>query len=324
VLLVFSVLIKNIMHLSNIWGIMAAILAVIFGTITVTFHESLRAWQKFLAISIIGVLGAAIKLFFGFGFAAFFGTASSVVFSATIASFFSWLITIYYWKILRRETQAAEGKRWEDYISKKKIWKNAVNIFFFSFAAAFILNVDILLVKIITTPEMAGYYSALSILGKIILLLNLSVTGVALPRACKDGHQGRNLHPKIFLTSFFLMLAIGLSLILVYYLVPGMLVVALFGQKYQAVAGNLWLFGLMALILSLLKFEADLAFARHDFRINYFLLLTATIMAAAIFKYHANLGEIAVSVSASFLIGYFFAVFLNFSNKNREITEPIV
>jgi hypothetical protein len=120
------------------------------------------------------------------------------------------------------------------------------------------------------------------------------------------------------------MLVIGLSLMLVYYLMPGLLMAVLFGQKYQAVAGNLWLFGLMALILSLFKFEADLAFARHDFRINYFLLLTASVMAAAIFKYHASLGEIVVSVSASLLFGYCFAILLNFSNRKRKIIEPIV
>lgn len=324
VLFLLSPLIKNIMHLSDIWGIMAGILAIIFGTVTVAFQESLRAWQKFLAISTVGVLGAAVKLFFGYGFAVFFGTAASVVFSATIASFFVWLLAIYYWKKIRRETRVKEKKHWDDYISRKKIWRNAVQIFFFSLAAAFVLNIDILLVKIITTPEMAGYYSALSVLGKIILVLNMSVVGVALPLACKDGHQGKNLQPKIFLASVFLMLVIGSLFILIYYLIPGLLVVTLFGQKYQAVAGNLWLFGLMALILSLLRFEADLSFARHDFRINYFLLLTAIVMAAAIFKYHRSLGEIAISVSASLLLGYFFAISLNFSNRKKKISQPII
>jgi len=323
-LLIFSPLIKNILHLSDTWGIVAGVLAVIFGTATVAFQESLRAWQKFFAITIVGVLGAALKLVFGYSFAVFFGKASPVVFSVAVASFLGWISVIYFWKKLGKEKQGKDGKRWDDYASRKKIWKNAVQIFFFSFVAALILNIDILLVKNLTTPEMAGYYSALSILGKIILLLNMSVVGVALPRACQDGHQGNNLKPKIFLFSLFLMVAIGLSIITIYYLFPEALVVTLFGQKYQHISGNLWLFGVMALILSLLKFEANLAFARHDFRINYLLLFTTILMSLAVYRYHDTLFNIIVSMSVSLLIGYVFAIILNNFFDNKKISEPLI
>jgi len=324
-LLAFSPLIKNTLHLQDIWGIIAGIIAVIFGTIAVAFQESLRAWQKFMAIMAIAVSGAAIKLIFGYGFAVIAGSASSVIFSLAISNIFGLTAAIYFWKKIKTESSTKkERKRWDEYILRSKIWKNAIQIFLFSFASAFVLSADILIVKIVTTPETAGYYGALSVLGKIILLLNMSVVGVALPRACQDGHQGKNLHPKIFLMSFFLMLAIGSLLVLIYYLIPGPLMAVLFGQKYQAVAGNLWLFGLMALILSLFEFEANLAFARHDFRIIYILLLTGAAMAGAIFKFHGSLGDIAVAASASLLAGYFLAAFFNFSNRNRKIFEPII
>jgi O-antigen/teichoic acid export membrane protein len=79
-LLIFSPLIKDILHLSDAWGIVAGIIAVFFGTAVVAFQESLRAWQKFFALSIIGVSGAATKLLFGYSFASFFGKATPVVF----------------------------------------------------------------------------------------------------------------------------------------------------------------------------------------------------------------------------------------------------
>lgn len=323
-LLVFSPLIKNILHLSDIWGIVAGTIAVFFGTVVVAFQESLRAWQKFFAIFVIVVSGAAMKLIFGYSFASFFGKASPVVFSLALSSFFGWLAVIYFWKKIKRDARQEGRKRWEEYVQKSKIWKNAIQIFFFSFASAIILNVDILLVKSLTTSEMAGYYSALSILGKIILLLNVSVVGVALPQACKDGHQGKRLRPKIFIISLFLMVAIGLSMITIFYFIPGVLIGALFGQKYQAVSGSLWLFGVLALILSLLRFEADLAFARHDFRINYLLLFTAIVMMFSIYRFHDTLSNIAVSVSVSLLVGYIMAIVLNNFCDNRKLSEPLI
>jgi len=323
-LLVFSPLIKDILHLSDIWGIVAGIIAIFFGTAVVAFQESLRAWQKFFAISLIGVTGAATKLLFGFGFAFFFGKASPVIFSLTISSIFVWLLVLYFWKKMKKEAREKGGGQWENHIQKRKIWKNAIQIFLFSLVSAFILNIDVLLVKSLTTPEMAGYYSALSILGKIVLLLNVSVVGVALPEACKDGHEGKRLRPKIFLISLLLMIAIGLTITAFFYFVPGLFIAVLFGQKYQAISGSLWLFGVLALILSLLRFEADLAFARHDFRINWLLLFTAILMSLAIYWFHDTLSNIAVSVGSSLLVGYVLAIFLNYFVNRRKLSEPLI
>jgi O-antigen/teichoic acid export membrane protein len=323
-LLIFSPLIKSVLHLSDVWGIVAGIVAIFFGTIVVAFQESLRAWQKFFAISLIGVTGAATKFIFGYGFASFFAKASSVIFSLTISSIFVWLLVLYFWKKMKEDARRESSRRWEEYIQKNKLWKNAVQIFLFSFASAFILNIDVLLVKNLTTSEMAGYYAALSTLGKIILLLNISVVGVALPRACKDGHEGKRLRPKIFFVSLFLMIAIGIMITAVFYFMPGVLITALFGQKYQAISENLWLFGVMALILSLLRFETDLAFARHDFRINYLLLFTAVITALSIYRFHSTLPSIVISVSISLLIGYVMAIILNNFFDNKKLSKPLI
>ncbi|MDI6777731.1 MAG: oligosaccharide flippase family protein [Patescibacteria group bacterium] len=323
-LFALSPLVKKILHLSDMWGITAGILAVIFSVAAVVFQETLRAWQKFLALTVVGVLAASSKLIFGYGFAVFFGKSSPVVFSLAISTLLGWMIAAYFWKRMKRANLSQIKKNREEYISRKKIWKNAIQIFFFSLMVALVMNADVLLVKNLTTSELTGYYGALSVLGKIVLWLNLSIVSVALPRACADGHRGEQLHSRIFLFSLAMMLTMGGSLILAYFLVPQNIVGLLFGGKYIFVSGNLWLFGLMSLVMSFLKFESDLAFARHDFRINYLLFLTVVVMAAAIFRHHGNLGEIAVWVSASLLLGYFLAAFLNFSNRKRKIIEPII
>jgi O-antigen/teichoic acid export membrane protein len=152
----------------------------------------------------------------------------------------------------------------------------------------------------------------------------VSVVGVALPQACKDGHEGKRLRPKIFLVSLLLMVAIGITITVAFYSIPGVFIVALFGQKYQAISGSLWLFGVLALVLSLLRFEADLAFARHDFRINYLMLFTAIVMSLAIFWFHDTLSSIAASVSVSLLFGYIAAIVLNNFFDSKKLSEPFI
>jgi O-antigen/teichoic acid export membrane protein len=323
-LFIFMPVIKKFLHLSDVWGIMAGILAVVFSMSAVVFQETLRAWHKFLALTIMGVIVAFSKLVFGYGLANFFKKSSPVVFSLTIATFLGWLISIYFWKKMKKERNIQAKKNWEEYISRKKIWKNVIQIFFFSLMIALVFNTDILLVKNLTTSEITGYYGALSILGKIIFFLNLSIMSVALPRACADGHRGQQLQSKIFLFSIGIMLAIGIGLILLYYLFSQIIVGLLFGEKYLPISGMLWLFGLMALVMSFLKFEADLAFARHDFRINYLLFFTVVLMALSISNFHNTLGEIVNSVTISLLAGYLLAVFLNFKSRKQKISNSII
>jgi len=302
----------------------AGILAVVFSIFAVVFQETLRAWQKFLILTITGSTAAFLKLFFGYEFSSFFKKSSPVVFAITVSVLFGWLAAAYFWKKIKKEDQLRTGKNWKEYISRNKIWKNAVQILAYSLMVALVMNVDILLVKNLTTSEITGYYGALSVLGKIVLWLNLSIVSVAIPRACADGHRGNSLQPKIFIFSIGIMLAIGGGLILAYYFASQIIVSLLFGGKYFLVSGSLWLFGLMSLVMSFLKFEADLAFARHDFRINYILLFTVLVMAITIVGFHKTLGEVAVSVSASLLFGYLLTILLNFSNRKKKITEPMI
>ena len=74
--------------MSDIWGIMAGILAVIFSVAAVVFQETLRAWQKFLALTVAGILAASSKLIFGYVFAAFLGKASASRFFSCDFDFF--------------------------------------------------------------------------------------------------------------------------------------------------------------------------------------------------------------------------------------------
>lgn len=324
-LFVISPLLAKLLHFSSLVGFLVISLATFFSTLAVIYQEILRGWKEFVFLGLAGIFAALIKFAAGASLAYFFHRAAAVSFSFLLMALASWCLAKYWSgrKIKRGEKISQKKTGWkEKYFSEASLRKTAVNIFFFSLILVLVSNLDILLVKYFSSAEMTGYYGAFSLIGKIILWLNLAVVSVALPEACVDGYRGKRLDKKSVLRVYFLMTTLALGFLLTYYLAPELIINLFFGKKYVFEPHLLWLFGVMSFLLSLLTLEANLSFARHDFRVVYLLVATGGGMIGSVATYHQNLKEIVLALSLSFLAGYLSVSFLNwFCEKKRLETE---
>jgi len=319
-LFVVSPLLAKLLHFSSLVGFWVIGLATFFSTLAVIYQEILRGWKEFAFLGLVGIFAALIKFIAGASLAYFFHRASAVSFSFLLMALTSWYLAKYWSrkKIKKGEEGSQKKTSWkEKYFSEVSLQKTALKIFFFSLTLVLVSNLDILLVKYFSSAETAGYYGAFSLIGKIILWLNLAAVSVALPGACVDGYKGKRLGKKSVLKVYFLMTALALGFLLVYYLVPEFIINLFFGKKYVFEPRLLWLFGVMSFLLSLLTLEANLSFARHDFRVVYLLVATGGVMIGSVATYHQNLKEIVAAFSLSFLVGYLSIFALNwFCEKN--------
>jgi O-antigen/teichoic acid export membrane protein len=337
VLLIASPLLARLLHFSSMIGFLVVSLATFFSTMSVIYSEILRGWQKFFLLSFIGVIITFTKFTSGAAFAFLSHKTAIVSLSFLITSFTSWYL-VKYWSqktinrkmthsntnppaSLREQPLAGEALRtgWRNkYFSETNIRKSAVNIFLFSLTLILVSNIDVILVKYFSSPDIAGYFGAFALVGKIILWLNLSVASVLLPEACAAGYKGKRPEKFALLYSYALMLLIGFGATIFYYLFPNFVINIFFGQKYIYDPQVLWLFGLMTFFLSLLTFEANLSFAKHDFRVVYLLVATFIIMIAGMSKFHASLEQIVLVFSASFFVSYFAILFLNINQAELK------
>jgi len=282
----------------------------------------------------IGIATALAKLLSGAILAFLSHNTAAVSVSFLIAAIISWQLSKHWSKekVGSRNTDdtkidwpASNASRsdagWKNkYFSEINIRKSAVHIFFFSLTLILVSNLDVLLVKYFSSAETAGYFGAFGLLGKIVLWLNLPVVGVLLPEACSDGHLGKR-PAKNLLKSYGLMTIIALGLIAFYYAAPNFVVNIFFGNKYIFDTQILWLFALMSYLLSILTLEANMAFAKRDFRVIYFLAATVILMVAGISRYHASLQQIALAFSASFFIGFLLVFGLNLAHEKRRLSS---
>jgi len=321
VLLVASPLLARFLHFSSSVGFLAVSLATFFSTMTIIYLEILRGWQKFFFLSIAGVTTALVKFASGAILAFFSHNTAAVSFSFLLAAFAGWYLAKYWSREKITGRAIPENKTgWKNkYFPETNIRKSATNIFFFSLALILVSNLDVLLVKYFSSAETAGYYGAFALLGKIVLWFNLSVAGVLLPDACADGHSGKRPGKYYLLNSYVLMTLIAFGLIAIYFFIPDFVINIFFGKKYILDTQILWLFGLMSYFLSILTLEANMSFAKRDFRVVYFLAATVILMIAGLARYHASLQQIVFAFSASFFLGYLLVLFLNLAHEKRRI-----
>ena len=114
----------------------------------------------------------------------------------------------------------------------------------------FLLSLDVLLIKHLFTSDIAGMYSSVTVLGKIIFWLTGPILLVAFPIFSDKHAQGVLPYRQLFYT-FLAVLSVSLGAFLVMYLFPGFVISSLFGSKYSSASAFLPLYSFFIVLFSL-------------------------------------------------------------------------
>jgi O-antigen/teichoic acid export membrane protein len=324
-LLLISPFINGFLKLTDYYGLIIVFIIVVFSIVSVVYSGVLVGWEEFYSVNFVSVLSAFVKLLFGALIVYFLPTASAVVFSLLVSGLGAWVLLRYFNnKKLFSKADLSYKEDWhKKYFSGINIHKSIVPISIFSLMLVLIGNVDIILVKNLTSSEITGYYSALKILGLVIVTINSSIISVILPKACAEANSG-GVGRKVIAGAYGLISLVSVSSTIFYFLFPQFVISALFGDKYILFANDLWLFGVSSFIFSLLMLETNFAYARYDFRVSYVLGVVVLLIFGGIYLFHSNIHQIILDIIVSFGIGYLGVFAMNLLNKKKEIVESSV
>lgn len=320
-LLVFPL--QYFFHISNTLGVFFIIVATLVGFQGIIYQSALIGWEYFFFASIVGIATAFGKLVAGYILVLFFPNAAAVLFSYAISACIGLCVA---WLFHQRKFGKGDGS---DHDWKKEHYlgfdlkKNLIHVFFFSLLLTAVGSADILLVKQFATSELTGYYGALRTLGALVLTLNVAVVGAVLPAACANGHEKKSLQSSWLFACYGLIAVISGSAAIVYAFFPHFVVGMLYGAQYTAVAADLWLFCPLAFFLSILTFEANLAYARHDYIVTAILAGTLAMMAGSVALFHSTIHDVALSVIIVLAFGAGATFVLNVLYRRKELLEPL-
>lgn len=179
------------------------------------------------------------------------------------------------------------------------------------------LSTDILLVKHFLSPQIAGEYSLLSLVGKMIFFFSALLNGFIVPFASRD--DGLRKNPN---NTFYKILFIGAALNLIIYipigLLGGIVVPTLFGNKSLIIVPYLTLYGLAIVFYSIVNKIVIFHLSRHHYTFPIISLIFTFIMAIGIIFNHQNIADITKVVFATSLASFFITLALHFIQNNEK------
>jgi O-antigen/teichoic acid export membrane protein len=324
--ILFLPLLKNYLHLNSSANLLIIWLVVILNLMIAIKSGILNGWLDFKSLSLNSILAAGIKLIVGITLVLFFMNVSAALAGFLAGSLFSF---IFLKLVIKRKfkIKQADNTSCANFDGQKiqaEIKKIILPILFFSLLLASLNSIDMLMVKNLLDAQLAGYYGAFNILGKIIFWASSSIIAVILPMACSSNSQSAGLDKKILFHAKCLIFLICLSGLAAYLFFPSLIINLLFGSKYLMLAGSLWPFALIALALSLITLEANLAYARSDFKISYILLLTILLEILLVSLFHQNIFNTALMIALAFFAGYIASFIYNKLAAKKLCRQPLI
>lgn len=316
-----SPVVGSYLRVNNWWGLFVVGLAGALWFMTLSSVGVLTGWESFLLIGGVNTVGSLVKLLAGIGLVAINTQAAVVSSSFLISSVVVWLLFRY---ICKRKfidgEEVASSVRWrETYFRGRHIGHGKIFVVLFAWLMAVLFSIDLLVVRHLLPAYLTGQYGALSLLGKTAMWANLTVVTAVLPQVLARGYDGKKIDHNTLSLVYGLLLGIGGVTVTIYYWFGSLVLRILLGGQYVALAGDLWLFAVMAAGFSLLHLEANFAFARDDWRILLVLLVVIVLIIWGINIYHESIKQAAISIIVALVVGYVGAFVLNVHNRKLRI-----
>ncbi len=240
----FSGLITDFLKIDSVYLVLLVGVIFIVAYLPIVSKGITMGWQRFKALSLINFLEAFIKLVAAIAlvYAGFrvFGAIAAFIISIGCGYIFS----LYPIKdILYSKKGEIEGLRKNGIIF-------AIPSLLLSLSIILFYNADIILVKHFLSGEEAGFYSALSTIGRIIFFAAGPVSLVVFPTVAEKYSQNKKTEKYLF-QGVFLVLVIAATALIFYFLIPNFVVLMLYGGEYLKISGLLGAAGLSATFLAL-------------------------------------------------------------------------
>lgn len=241
----------------------------------------LRGWQKFRDVSLIGILGAVVKLIFAFFLVkASFGL-NGIVGSFVLASIAAYLASTLALRFIVVGKRSEDSEKCETAIDFQSLKRYIMPVLMGNLAITILGNADMVLAKHNLDALTAGQYGALTVVSKIIFFATGVIAAVLFSMSAENHHKKSDTDA-IFKKASYLILAISLGAVVFYFSFPKFLLGMLFGNKYTGAAPYLGWFAVMVALFSYVNLMFQYLLSIHKTKIAYALLAISLVFGAAV------------------------------------------
>lgn len=277
-------LIMSFLHINNLYFQIFMVLGFFIGLLSVLVKGTLQGIFNFFAIFVanttetVGKLAIAVIL-------VYLGFKALGAFVAIILALLIGLVVSFFF--IKKERLSSIG----EFKDGREIFKYSIPVFLTMLGLTSLFTTDVILVRNLFSGVESGYYAALSVLGKVIFFATFPVTMVLFPLISEKRAADKE-YKNLLLTGIILALVISGGIVLLYYFLPKIMVVLLFGEKYISIAPLLATFGIFIAIYSFCSLLANFYLSIHKTMIYVFVLAASILQIILILLFHKSLSEV--------------------------------
>jgi len=285
IFLLFSWIISNFLNINEIWLIYIVWIAIIIWFLGVSENAVLRWLKKFEFLSIVSVISPLFKLILWFILVFLWFKIYWAIIWFILWGLFSLFVSfIYLYKYFKNTKQIWNTK---DLISDfKNSKKDIINFFFVSLFFAILMNIDVILAKNLFDETTAWIYAWLSVLGKFLIFLLLSIETVYYGQIME--HKKEKVPKNLIKNPIFLITIISIvALIFNFFLWEFIL-------KFlkEELANNLYVYLLILVyysFLAFISFFSKVLIGWNKYLVNYIMWFLSILLIVLIFSFWNSL-----------------------------------
>lgn len=175
--------------------------------------------------------------------------------------------------------------------SYKDVFSESMPVMLTYLSFAILTNIDLILVKHFFTPEDAGNYAAVAILGRTVLYLPGAIAIAMFPMVAENHTLNKNSHSLLKNALLFSAAISGIGMAL-FIVIPEFILTISMGRKYAPVSDLLRLFGIAMFPFSMMNIMINFNLARRRVKFLYTLIFACALQIMLISLFHSTLVEV--------------------------------
>lgn len=289
VILISGPYITSFLHLSSATLVTFLYVLLVVSLLTIPTASMLTGYQKFIWVSMMGVLAMLVKLLVSIPLVAW--GVSGVMIAAVIASFI--VYGVYF--IPLRSLLSVRARPTQ--LSRRDTLGFAIPTLLTLLGITSLYSTDIILVRHFFDAQSSGLYAALAVLGKIIFYASSAVTFVLFPIVAERTAKKEDVKKLIWAAvGGVTLMSVGLTLF--YFLFPEIIIRLLFGNAYTDASTLLGIFGAFLALFSVGNIIVTACLALGRTRIWIIPVFCALIQVIGISMFHASIhGVILLNIA---------------------------
>lgn len=253
----------------------------------------LQGFERFVALGLLMFVAALLRIGLGAPWAALDGGAGGVAIGQALGN--AAALAIVAW--LLREHLIGPGTGAATSGMRRKPDSRSLSATWAFIAFALLSNLDVLMAKLLLSPNESGEYAALATIGKIVIFLPAAIAVVMVPSVARASAAASST-AKVLRSAGPLVLASTLLATIPIVIFPDQTIDLMFGSEYVGAAGGVRAIAIAGAGLSVLYLLVVYTVAIQDPRWVFVLTGAVLLQVGAIALRHSNPTDIATAQAA--------------------------